>query len=90
MIFQLLLLLLPDECDEEPKISIENIDSKLNWSYQIDYIANRISKSVGIIVKVKNVLNLKTTKYLYNSFISVFWITVVVCAWGLACTNLFV
>ena len=58
---------------EEPKISIENrdnervyktkficlvIDSKLNWRYYIDYIADRISKNIGAIVKVKNILNL--------------------------------
>ena len=69
---------------EELKISIENrdvervyktellgvvIDNKLNWRYHIDYIANRIYKTIGIIVKVKNILNLKTTKDLYYSFI---------------------
>ena len=69
---------------EEPKISIENrdiervyktkflgvvIDSKLNWRCHIDYIANRISKNIGIIVKVKTILNLKTAKNLYYSFI---------------------
>ena len=68
---------------EEPKISIENrdteqvyktkflgvvIDSKLNWRYPIDYIANRISKNFGIVVKVKSKLNLKTTKDLNYSF----------------------
>ena len=69
---------------KEPKISIENrdiervyktkslgvvIDNKLNWRYHIDHIANRISKNIGITVKVKNILNLKTTKDLYYSFI---------------------
>ena len=63
--------------EEEPKISIENrdiarvyktkflcviIDIKLSWRYHIDYMANGISKNIGIIVKVKNILNLKTTK----------------------------
>ena len=53
---------------EEPKINTENrdiefvyktkflgvvTDSKLNWRYHISYIANRISKNIGIIVKVK-------------------------------------
>ena len=69
---------------EEPKISIETrntehvykrkfmgvvIDSKMNWRSHIDFIANRIFKNIGIIVKVKNKLNLKTTKDLYHSFI---------------------
>ena len=69
---------------EEPKISIENrdiervyktkflgvvIDSKLNWRFHTDYIANRISKNIGIIVNVKTILNLKTAKDLYYSFI---------------------
>ena len=70
--------------DEEPTISTENqdiqrvyktkflgvgIDSKLNWRYHIDYIANKISKNIGIIVRMKNTLNAKTTKDLYYSFI---------------------
>ena len=72
------------EVCEEPKISIENrdteriyitnfqgvvIDSKLSWCYHIDYIANGILKNIGIIFKVKNILNLKTTKDLCYSFI---------------------
>ena len=84
---------------EEPKISIENrniervyktkflgavIDSKLNWHYHIDYIANRISKNIGIIVKVKNILNLKTTKDLYYFFIYPY-LNYCCCVWGLAC-----
>ena len=73
---------------EEPKINVENrdiervykttflvvvIDSKMKRRYHVDYIGNRISKNIGIIVKVKNILNLKTTKDLYYFFhISVF------------------
>ena len=38
-----------------------DIDSKLNWHSHIDYIANRISKNIGIIANVKNILDLKTT-----------------------------
>ena len=84
---------------EEPKISIENrdiervyktkflgvvTDSKLNWRCHIDYIANRISKNIGIIVKMKTVLNLKTAKDLYYSFIYPY-LNYCCCVWGLAC-----
>ena len=84
---------------EEPKISIENrdigrvyktkflgvvIDSKLNWRCHIDYIASRVSKNIGIIVKVKTILNLKTAKDLYYSFIYPY-LNYCCCVWGLAC-----
>ena len=62
------------------------IDSKLNWRFHIDYIANRIWKNIGIIVKVKNILNLKTTKDLYYSFIYPYpYLNYCCCVWGLAC-----
>ena len=79
---------------EEHKISIENrdiervyktkflgvvIDSKLNWRYHIDYIAYMISKNIGIIVKVKNILTFKRQRiYIILSYIRI-WIIVVVC-----------
>ena len=81
---------------EESKISIENrdiervyktkflgvvIDSKLNWRCHIDYIANRISKNIGIIVKVKTILNLKTAKY----YSCIYPYLNYCCVWGLAC-----
>ena len=82
---------------EEPEISIEHwdiervyktkflgvvIDNKLNWRYHIDYIAKRISKDIGIIVKVTNILNLKTTKGFYYSFM---YLNYCCCVWGVAC-----
>ena len=33
------------------------IDSKLNWSDRIRYIKNTISKSIGILTKIKRFLN---------------------------------
>ena len=36
------------------------IDNKINWSDHIKYTCNKISKSIGIIKKVKNKLNKKT------------------------------
>ena len=33
------------------------IDSKLNWSDHIAYIKNKISKSIGILTKIRRFLN---------------------------------
>ena len=35
------------------------IDSKLNWSDHIRYIKNKISKSIGILTKIRRLLNKK-------------------------------
>ena len=48
------------------------IDNKINWSDHIKYICNNISKSIGIIKKVKSKLNKKTLVNLYYTFISSF------------------
>ena len=45
------------------------IDNKINWSDHIKYICNKISKSIGIIKKVKSKLNKKTLVNLYYTFI---------------------
>ena len=78
---------------EEPKISIENwdvehvyetkflgvvIDCKLNWCYHIYYIANRIFKNIGDIVKVKTSWIWRRQRiYIILSYIHI-WITLVV------------
>ena len=36
------------------------IDSQLNWSYYINHIKSKIAKGIGIICKVKNVINVDT------------------------------
>ena len=38
------------------------IDSKLNWSDHIRYIKNKISKSIGILTKIKRFLNKKNNE----------------------------
>ena len=46
------------------------IDSKLNWSDHITYIKNIISKSIGILTKIRRFLNnKKTLRNLYLSFV---------------------
>ena len=85
---------------EEPKIDIENrniervyktkflgvvIDSKLNWHYYIDYIANRNTKKYWHYCWGENhiELNVKTTKDLYYSLIYLY--LNYYCVWLLAC-----
>ena len=45
------------------------IDHKLNWSDHILYIKNKISKSIGIINKTRNLLDKNTLRNLYFTFI---------------------
>ena len=41
------------------------ISSKLNWNAHIDIVANKISKTIGIIAKVRHLLPTSTTRTLY-------------------------
>ena len=61
------------------------IDNKINWSNHIKYICNKISKSIGIIKKVKSKLNKKTLVNLYYTFIYPY-ITYYNVVWGRAPT----
>ena len=45
------------------------IDDKLNWSYHINSIKNKIAKGIGVICKAKRFLSKKTLLTLYYSFI---------------------
>ena len=45
------------------------IDHKLNWSDHILCIKNKISKSIGIIKKIRNLLDRNTLRNLYFTFI---------------------
>ena len=45
------------------------IDHKLNWSDHILCIKNKISKSIGIINKIRNLLDRNTLRNLYFTFI---------------------
>ena len=45
------------------------IDDKLSWHHHIAYVCKKINKSLSVIYKVKNMLNVKSLKYLYNALI---------------------
>ena len=57
------------------------IDSKLNWSDHITYIKNKMSKSIGILTKIRRFLNQKTLRNLYFSFVYPY-LTYCVEVWG--------
>ena len=46
------------------------IDSKLNWVDHINHIKNKISKSIGIIYKIRNFLDKNTLQNLYYTLFS--------------------
>ena len=44
-------------------------DQNLTWKPHIQKIGNKISKTIGVMARLKNVLNEKTLKLIYNSLI---------------------
>ena len=59
------------------------IDNNLNWSAHIKYICNNMSKSIGIINRVRNLVNKETLINLYYVFMYVY-ITYYNVIWGRA------
>ena len=45
------------------------IDDKLSWNVHVVHICTKLSRSISIIKKVKNILNSDNLKTLYNSLI---------------------
>ena len=45
------------------------IDGNLMWKYHIDYICNKISKTIGIILKARKIFSHETLNMLYYCFI---------------------
>ena len=45
------------------------IDENLTWKYHIDHVCNKISKSIGVIARLRFVLSTKTKLSLYYSLI---------------------
>ena len=60
------------------------IDEKLNFTNDIAYIRNKISKGLGIILKARKYLNKKVLINIYNSYIFPY-LTYCVEIWGNAC-----
>ena len=46
------------------------IDSNLTWKYHISLVASKISKSIGIICKLRHFVPFSTLLNIYNSLIS--------------------
>ena len=57
------------------------IDSNLSWKYHIESICDKISKSIGIIAKIRHYVPRRVLLSVYNSLI-VPYLTYGVCAWG--------
>ena len=57
------------------------LDSHLNWKFHVNYICNKMSKSIYIINRVKNLLPSRVLKTLYFSLIESY-INYGIIAWG--------
>jgi hypothetical protein len=62
------------------------IDSNLSWKHHIDDIANKISKVVGTIAKLRHFVPLNTLLSIYNSLILPYF-TYGLIAWGQGCKS---
>ena len=60
------------------------IDDKLKWTAHIQYIKNKLSKSIGIMYKCRNYFDKETMRNLYFSCIYPY-LTYCVEIWGNAC-----
>ncbi len=57
------------------------LDENLNWKGHIDKISNKISKSIGILNKLKHFISIKIKILIYNSLI-LSYLNYCVLAWG--------
>ena len=57
------------------------IDSNLSWKYHIESICHKISKSIGIIAKIRHYVPRRVLLSVYNSLI-VPYLTYSICGWG--------
>jgi len=64
------------------------IDQHLSWKHHISYIALKISRNIGIILRLRHFVALKTLLSIYNSLISPS-ISYGVIAWGQASKSYF-
>ena len=89
--------------NEVPKIKIHDMDivrtsefnflgliinDKMNWKTHTKHIANKISRSIGILNKMKHFLPLSVLKTMYNSLILSHF-TFCITAWGFESSRLF-
>ena len=78
---------IPIECVDNFDLLGITIDKHLHWKSHIDKVANKISKTIGILNKLKNVLPLSVKKILYNSLISSH-LNYGILTWGYNCRRL--
>ena len=45
------------------------IDQKLNWQHHISYISCKVAKGIGIIIKLRKILNKESLQSLYYAFV---------------------
>ena len=62
------------------------IDNKLTWKYHVNYIAGKIARGIGILIKARTFLKKETMITLYYSFIYPYYIY---CnhIWGSSCSK---
>jgi len=46
------------------------VDENLSWKYHIDTISNKVSKSIGILYKAREILDKRSLKQLYFAFVN--------------------
>lgn len=63
------------------------IDCHLSWKHQIDYISTKVSKTVGLIAKLRHFVPQDTLLTLYKSLIYPY-LSYGICAWGQASKSL--
>ena len=57
------------------------IDNNLSWKYHIDYISSKVSKGIGMIARLRNLIPLATLLNIYHSLIEPY-ISYGLIAWG--------
>ena len=62
------------------------IDDRLSWEQRISHICNKISKSIGVLFRIKDQLNLNCKKILYYSMIFPY-LHYCLSIWGAACST---
>ena len=67
--FQPKMLHKPIERKQTAKFLGVHIDEKLHWTHHIDTLCTKMSRNIGILYKVKNILPQKAMQILFHSFI---------------------
>lgn len=57
------------------------IDSDLSWKYHIDHICHKVSKSIGVIAKLRHYVPRRLLLNIYHTLI-VLYLTDGICGWG--------